>query len=89
MSPIEFKQQNIVFTAPAGMEDKVEQLPAFRGEGQVISCWHLSFWERLKLLFTGRLWFSVIGNAQPPIWLGVDCPFIGDGDINEQQQEAP
>ena len=61
MSPIEFKQQNIVFTAPAGMKDKVEQLPAFRGEGQVISC---------------RLWFSVIGNAQPPIWLGVDCPFI-------------
>ena len=76
MSPIEFKQQNIVFTAPAGMEDKVEQLPAFRGEGQVISCWHLSFWDRLKLLFTGRLWFSVIGNAQPPLWLGVDCPFI-------------
>ena len=43
---------------------------------ELISCWHLSFWERLKLLFTGRLWFSVIGNAQPPIWLGVDCPFI-------------
>ena len=76
MSRIEFKQQNIVCAAPAGMEDKVEQLPAFRGEGQVISCWHLSFWERLKLLFTGRLWFSVIGNAQPPIWLGVACPFI-------------
>lgn len=76
MRPIEFKQQNTVFTAPDGMEDKVEQLPAFCGEGQVISCWRMSFWERLKLLITGRLWFSVIGNAQPPIWLGVDCPFI-------------
>lgn len=36
--------------------------------------------SRLKILDlnvrSGRLWFSVIGNAQPPIWLGVHCPFI-------------
>ena len=76
MSPIEFKQQNIVFTAPAGMEDKGERPPASGGEGKVISGWHWSFGERLNRLFTGRLGFSVIGNAQPPIWLGVDCPFI-------------
>lgn len=76
MEPVKFRQQNILFRPPPGMEDKVEQLPAFRGEGQVISCWKLTFWERLKLLFTGRLWFSVIGDAPPPVWMGVDTPFI-------------
>lgn len=75
MTPVPFREANTVFKAPAGMEDKVGDLPAFRGEGQVISCWHLTLWERIKLLFTGRLWFSVIGTAQPPIWLGVNRPF--------------
>ena len=65
MTPIPFREQNITYNPPEGMEDKCEALPAFRGEGQVISCWHLTLW-----------WFSVIGNGQPPIWLGVDCPFI-------------
>ena len=95
MTPIPFREQNITYNPPEGMEDKLVcdelamakdidgvstsslgALPAFRGEGQVISCWHLTLWERIKLLLTGRLWFSVIGNGQPPIWLGVDCPFI-------------
>lgn len=76
MKPIRFPEQNRTFIAPEGMEDKVDALPAFVGEGQVISCWKLSLWERIKLLLTGRLWFSVIGDAQPPIWLGVSCPFI-------------
>lgn len=76
MKPIPFREQNITFVPPEGMEERCGALPAFRGEGQVISCWKLTFWERLKLLFTGRLWFSVIGNAQPPIWLGVHRPFV-------------
>ena len=76
MTPTSFPEQNIIFNPPEGMEERCDPLPAFRGDGQVISCWRLTFWERVKLLFTGRLWFSVIGNAQPPIWLGVHCPFI-------------
>lgn len=76
MKPVPFPEQNIVFYPPEGMEDKCGRLPAFRGEGQVISCWRLRFWERLQLLFTGRLWFSVIGNEQPPVWFGVRCPFL-------------
>ena len=76
MTPIQFYEQNIIFVPPPGMEEKVDDLPAFKGQGQVISCWRLSLWERIKLLFTGRLWFSVIGTAHPPIWMGVNCPFI-------------
>ena len=76
MEPVTFPEQNTLFRPPEGMEDKVDDLPAFRGEGQVISCWRLSLRERLRLLITGRLWFSLIGNDQPPIWLGVHTPFI-------------
>ena len=61
MTPVPFREQNHTFLPPPGMEDKVGSL---------------TLWERIKLLFTGRMWFSVIGNAQPPIWLGVHCPFI-------------
>lgn len=50
MTPIPFREQNITYNPPEGMEDKCEALPAFRGEGQVISCWHLTLWERIKLL---------------------------------------
>lgn len=46
MTPIPFREQNITYNPPEGMEDKCEVLPAFRGEGQVISCWHLTLWER-------------------------------------------
>ena len=49
MTPIPFREQNITYNPPEGMEDKCEALPAFRGEGQVISCWHLTLWERIKL----------------------------------------
>ncbi len=76
MRPVTFPEQNVVFVPPKGMEGQCGNLPAFKGEGQVISCWRLTFWERLLLLFTGRLWFSVIGDDQPPIWLGVHTPFI-------------
>lgn len=76
MKPISFREQNTTFVPPEGMEERCGSMPAFLGEGQVISCWKLTVWERLKLLFTGRLWFSVIGNAQPPIWMGVHRPFF-------------
>ncbi len=35
MTPIPFREQNITYNPPEGMEDKCEALPAFRGEGQV------------------------------------------------------
>ena len=52
MKQIEFKQANrslaIVGKAP---------IPAYVDElvPQVVTCWRLSFWERLKLLFTGKV----------------------------------
>lgn len=65
MKPIEFPEQNIVFA-----KDQPEYLPlpahkADSQQGEVISCWQLSFKERIKILFTGKLWISLMTFNKP------------------------
>lgn len=65
MKPIEFPEQNVVF---AKDQPEYLPLPAFRNdsaEGEVISCWQLSFGERVKILFTGKLWVSLMSFNKP------------------------
>lgn len=67
MKPIEFKEQNVVF---AKNQPEYQPLPAYRctdpeGFGEVISCWKLSFWERLRVLFTGKIWASLCMFGKP------------------------
>jgi hypothetical protein len=33
--------------------------------GQVVSCWQLSFRERLRILFTGKLWVMLATFHKP------------------------
>lgn len=59
MTPIEFKEQNIII---AKDQKEYLPLPAFIDsgpEGAVVSCWKLNFKERLKILFTGKIWLSL------------------------------
>ena len=58
-------------------------LPAFKAEaedGEVVSCWSLSFFERLEVLLTGRIWLSVLTFHKPlqPLWMTVNKPFKAD-----------
>ena len=75
MKPIEFKEQNTVF---AKDQPEYLPLPAHRVEGdpkgQVIFCQSLSFLERVKLLFTGKIWVSFLTFNQPltPSYFTVD-----------------
>jgi len=65
MKPIKFKEQNVTF---AGNQPEYLPLPAFRevgGMGAVVSCWKLSFTERLRILFTGKLWVSLAMFGKP------------------------
>jgi hypothetical protein len=65
MKPVEFKDQNVVF---AKDQPEYQPLPALRldtPEGQVISCWKMSIWERLKVLFTGNVWVSLMSFNKP------------------------
>ncbi len=78
MKPVEFEQQNIVIA-----KDQPEYLPlpahvVDEPERRVISCWQLTFWERVRLLFTGRIWFTqmTFGHPLQPQLPQVRSPFM-------------
>ena len=65
MKPTTFKHQNTVF---AKDQKEYQPLPALRldtKEGEVISCWKLSFIERVRVLFLGRIWVSLMSFNKP------------------------
>lgn len=39
-----------------------------------VSCWRLSWRERVLALVGGRIWLNVLGNRHPPVWVGTECP---------------
>lgn len=74
MKPIEFKHQNVIF---AKDQPEYVPLPALKinsPTGEVISCWQLSIKERIKILFTGKLWLSLMSFNKPltPSFLSVN-----------------
>jgi len=75
MKPIEFAEQTCVI---AKDQKEYLPLPAFKSDdGQVISCWKFSFWERLKVLFGAKMWFHMFTFNQPlqPQRPTLDYPF--------------
>ena len=74
MKPIYFPEQTHLI---AEHQDEYQTLPAYIGEDQTISCWKLSLRERLKVLFTGKMWLlqlSFGGPLQPQL-PQVEYPF--------------
>lgn len=74
MKPVKFKESNVVFA-----KDQTEYLPlqAHRTKnGTVTSCWKLSFIEKVKILFTGRIYIQIMTFNQrlQPQLLSVDNP---------------
>lgn len=83
MKPAKFKEVNLTYTRPENMTDEeCGSLPVHQHERGIISCWKLSFCERVKVIFTGRVWLDVAATRQPPVWLGVNAPFIRERKIN-------
>jgi len=63
MKPIKFPEQNCTY---AENQPEYLPLPAFKDEnGVVISCWRLSFRERLRILFKGNIWLSLLTFNKP------------------------
>lgn len=85
MKPIEFEGQTKVLTAPAGMtEEQCGRLAILNLDNTCISCWQMSWRERIKALFTGKVWLVVLsGLTQPPVYVAIDRPF------KIQKQTAP
>lgn len=77
MDIIKFPECNITF---AEDQPEYQPLPALKlqtKQGEVISCWKLSFKEKIKILFTGKMWLSIytFNNPLQPILMSVDKPF--------------
>ena len=63
MEPIKFKGYNVVYA-----KDQPQYLPlpvSKTDDGEVTSCWKMSLFERLKVLFTGRIWVSMLTFNEP------------------------
>ena len=74
MEPISFSAANTIF---AKDQPEYLPLPAYRDpSGEVVTCWRLSWRERVKILFTGRLWFATLTFNKPlqPMRPSVEWP---------------
>lgn len=82
MEVIKFDGYNVTY---AKDQSKYLPLPAHKtGDGKVTSCWRLSFFERLKVLFTGKIWVRMLSFNKPlsPIKIMLDRPFLEKNENN-------
>lgn len=83
--PIEFEHQKTVLQ-PSGKEYSenvtgVDPLPVWTDGEQCVSCWKMSWRERLSALIFGRVWMAVLsGYTQPPVWIGVQRDYLKERD---------
>jgi len=75
MKPVAFPEQTHVLGKD---QPEYQPLPVhMTPDGTAVSCWRLSWRERLYLLVTGRLWLMQLTFNQPlqPQIVQVDAPF--------------
>lgn len=75
MTPIEFKEQTIVWSKN---QPPYLPLPAYTDDRQTISCWKLDIIERIKVLLFGKLWLRQMNFGAPlqPQAPSIDTPFL-------------
>lgn len=80
MKPITFKGVNVLY---GRNQQEYIPLPTFKSpDGIVVSCWKLGIYERIKVLFTGRIWVQqmTFDAKLQPQKVGVDNPFESLGN---------
>jgi len=84
MKPIEFPEQTIVWAAN---QPPYLPLPAYTDERETISLWALTWRERFRVLFTGRIWLRQLnfGQALQPQAPSTDCPWAPRGTPEDPQ----
>jgi len=77
MTPIEFDEQNVVW---AKNQPPLLPLPAYSDKTMTVTKWRLSWRERVKILWTGTLWFQQrnLGKPLQAQLPTVDYPFVAD-----------
>lgn len=84
MKPIDFAEQNKTLTKPVDMTDEeCGSLPVYNDGSQSVSCWRLSWRERISALWHGRIWLQVYaGHTQPPVSLTAARTIFTDADTS-------
>lgn len=88
MKPVTFPESNIV----AGKDQSFRDLPAWTDGNVLISCWGLTLRERLRLLFSGKVWISLLTFGEPVQGQlpQVQTPFrdgeTGEGWLRDQEK---
>lgn len=74
MTPIEFNGSNVII---AKDQPEYQPLPALATDKITISCWKLTWRERVKAFLSGRLWLSQMNFGDPlqPQLPSLNCPF--------------
>jgi hypothetical protein len=63
MLPREFKGANVIM---GGKQAQYKPLPAHRtNDGTLITCWKLTFADKIKILLTGDIWVLVKTFSRP------------------------
>lgn len=68
MKAIKFETANIEYRAPDSMRDTCQTLYVQKGEGKIVSCWELDDDELAEVNQTRRIYLTVEGDVQPPIY---------------------
>jgi len=83
MKPIKFSEQNCIY---AKDQPQYLPLPVYKfKDGTVVSCWKLNILERVYLLFTGRLWLSILtfNQSLQPQLLQIKKPIFKEIESND------
>ena len=74
MKPIKFKEATKNLLKPENMTDEeCSSLWVYNDGRECVSCWRLTWKERIKALLFGKVWLSVLsGFTQPPVWMVCD-----------------
>jgi hypothetical protein len=81
MRPVAFEHANRTLQ-PSGAQysenvESVQELPIWTDGEQCVSCWRMSWLERLCALVFGRVWIAVLsGDSQPPVCATVDREYL-------------
>lgn len=84
MRPVQFPEANGRLSGgPAeayGTADDVVDLPVCRTGNQfgdqIISCWRLTWRDRLRVLVSGKVWLRVLARStHAPVAVDAKCPF--------------
>lgn len=74
MKPIKFKEATKNLLKPENMTDEeCSSIWVYNDGRECVSCWRLTWKERIKALLFGKVWLGVLsGFTQPPVWMVCD-----------------